>query len=202
MNARRVRLIRALLILALASGCKPKTATPIEEAYTPMEGAVSFDAKLESGSANLEQATTWLGSSQSEGHSATFRFELGPSDAGNGAVPIRFGKGKFLSVTGSDATMLLSQLKTALQAKVAPQRVKRASSLPFEYIVLARGTRHNRDGSLGDQKTGDWIALKLFFGDDESEVFMNLNPVINKGEFTIKDPDYGDGVLSELAKVL
>jgi len=98
--------------------------------------------------------------------------------------------------------VLLAQLKAALQAKVIPQGVKRASTVPFEYIVLARETPRERNGSLGDQKTGNWTALKLFFGDGEFEVFMNLNSVIRKGEFTIKDPDYGDGVLAELAKVL
>lgn len=200
MNARQVRTIPVLLILALTSACKPKV--PAEEAYTPVDGAVGFDAKLESGPANLEQTTTWLGSSQSAGHVATFRMELGPSTASNGSLPIRFGKGKLLSVAGSDATVLLSQLKTALQAKASPQGVKRASTVPFTYAVLTRGTRRGNDGSFGQEKTGNWIALKLFFGDGELEVYMNLNPVIHKGEFTIKDPDYGDGVIAELAKVL
>jgi len=39
-------------------------------------------------------------------------------------------------------------------------------------------------------------------GDGSSEVFLNLNPALGKGEFSIKDPEYGDGVLQELAKVL
>ena len=44
--------------------------------------------------------------------------------------------------------------------------------------------------------------MKIFFGDDEAEVFLNANPVSGKAEFSIKDPDYGDQVLAELAKVL
>jgi hypothetical protein len=46
--------------------------------------------------------------------------------------------------------------------------------------------------------------IKLFFGegDGESEVFLNLNPTLRQGQFSIKDSDYGDAVLAELAKVL
>jgi hypothetical protein len=33
-------------------------------------------------------------------------------------------------------------------------------------------------------------------------VFLKFNPVRRKGEFSIKDADYGDEVLRELAKVL
>lgn len=46
--------------------------------------------------------------------------------------------------------------------------------------------------------------MKIFIGkkDDPAEVFLNFNTVLRKGEFSIKDPDYGDDVLKELAKVL
>jgi hypothetical protein len=36
----------------------------------------------------------------------------------------------------------------------------------------------------------------------EAEVFLNTNTVLGKAEFSIKDPDEGDQVLAELAKVL
>jgi hypothetical protein len=39
-------------------------------------------------------------------------------------------------------------------------------------------------------------------GDQESEVFLNIHPAIRKGQFSMKDPDYGDLVLKELAQVL
>ena len=38
--------------------------------------------------------------------------------------------------------------------------------------------------------------------DDEAVVFLNLNPVLGKGKFSIKDSEYGDYLLRELAKVL
>jgi hypothetical protein len=44
--------------------------------------------------------------------------------------------------------------------------------------------------------------MKLFFGDDQGEVYLNFSPMLNKAEFSIKDPDYGDFVIAELAKVL
>ena len=33
-------------------------------------------------------------------------------------------------------------------------------------------------------------------------MFLNLNPKIRKGQVSMKDPDYGDLVLGQLAKVL
>jgi hypothetical protein len=46
--------------------------------------------------------------------------------------------------------------------------------------------------------------MKIFIGDgdQQGEVFLNLNPVLRKGQFSIKDPDYGDIVLAQLASVL
>lgn len=46
--------------------------------------------------------------------------------------------------------------------------------------------------------------MKIFIGEGEQEgdVFLNLNPVIKKGQFSIKDSDYGDAVLAHLARML
>jgi hypothetical protein len=48
------------------------------------------------------------------------------------------------------------------------------------------------------------MILKIFLGEGEGEgeVFLNLNPVLKKGQFSIKDPEYGDIVLAQLASVL
>lgn len=80
-----------------------------------------------------------------------------------------------------------SQGKTAKQL---PANVVRAPSVTFTYA------------DLGEQD--HWRMIKLFFGegDGESEVFLNLNPTLRQGQFSIKDSDYGDAVLAELAKVL
>jgi hypothetical protein len=44
--------------------------------------------------------------------------------------------------------------------------------------------------------------MKIFVarGDREGQVFLNLNPVLKKGQFSIKDADYGDMVLAQLAQ--
>ena len=44
--------------------------------------------------------------------------------------------------------------------------------------------------------------MKISLSGGEGEVFLNLNPATNNAEFSIKDADYGDIVLAELAKVL
>jgi len=48
------------------------------------------------------------------------------------------------------------------------------------------------------------VIVKLFLpkGGDDGEVFLNINPLLGKGEFSIKDADYGDFVVQELARVL
>ena len=46
--------------------------------------------------------------------------------------------------------------------------------------------------------------MKLFIGEGEQEgkVFLNLNPVLKQGQFSIKDPEYGDIVLAQLVRLL
>jgi len=46
--------------------------------------------------------------------------------------------------------------------------------------------------------------MKIFIGkgDQEGQVFLNLNPVSGSGPFSIKDPEYGDIVVARLAEVL
>jgi hypothetical protein len=36
----------------------------------------------------------------------------------------------------------------------------------------------------------------------EGELYLNINPVIKKGQFSSKDADHGDVVLAQLATVL
>jgi hypothetical protein len=176
---------------------------PSAAAYVSTDDSVGFDIKLVRGSADLKQPTLWLATYKSKGHVATFRFELNDAKKrSSGPISIGFGKGRFLAEPGSDSTALIEALKKALQAKRLPAKSRKITQLPFEFAVLGQGNYRQRDLSFDSSKKGDWIALKLFFGDDEGEVFLNLNPVSGKGEFSIKDPDYGDYVVSRLAQVL
>ena len=169
MNTNRIYAIPLLVMLFGANGCKSEP--PAEPAYTQVESAVGFDTKLESGPADLSEPTAWLISQESAGHIARLRMELGASTITSGnSMRIGFGKGEFLPVPGSDGTAFLPQLKGALQAKAMPAKVIRASNVPFTYAVLGWKTRREQDGSFGAEKTGNWIVLKLFFGDGDIEV--------------------------------
>jgi hypothetical protein len=188
-------------LVVLVGGCK--SAPPPEPPYTPGEGAVGFDVVREATSANSKGSTNWLATFKSEGHTAHFMIELGGATASStGRVRIGFGKGRFTAIQDSDNSVLMAELGRALEAKSLLQKSARVASLPFEYAALGDDLYRGPNGGLSGDRKGNWIALKVFLGDDEGEVFLNLNPVLHKGEFSVKDSDYGDFVVRELAKVL
>ena len=92
----------------------------------------------------------------------------------------------------------------ALQAKKVPTNVHRVETVPFDYVILGQNQSRSSDGGFGDSPRGNWTAMKIFLGEGESEgeVFLNFNSAVGKAEFSIKDSDYGDFVMAELAKVL
>jgi hypothetical protein len=189
----------SLFLLMLSAG---QSSAPAKASYVSNADSVGFDVKLERGPADLKQPTLWLATHKSKGHVATFRVELNATTKSSaGPIPMGFGKGRFLSEPGSDSTELILALKKALQAKALPGKPKRLNELPFEFAVLGIGDHREPDGSFDSKKKGTWIALKLFLG-DEGEVFLNLDPVSGKGEFSIKDSDYGDYVVKRFAQVL
>jgi hypothetical protein len=63
---------------------------------------------------------------------------------------------------------------------------------------------HDPDGGMSPEPRGHWTAMKLFIGceKDDAEIFLNINTMLHKGEFSIKDEEYGDTLLRYLAKVL
>jgi len=174
--------------------CKSKENIPIEEHYADAEGAVGFDIS-NANRLSSDASTTWDATYTSAGHVAKFNIVLDKPDRFIPA-PIRWsvGKGKFIAVPGSDNTAFITELKKQLEAKSIPAGVPRAQELPFEYVIL--GEDQHRNSKV------HWITMKLFLGDDQGEVYLNLNPAQNKGEFTIKDSDYGDFVVEQLARVL
>jgi hypothetical protein len=97
----------------------------------------------------------------------------------------------------------MQDLKSALLAKHVPGKVIRSRELRFDAVVLGEKQSENAGGGCSDKPPGDCIVLKLFLpkGGDEGEVFLNLNPVLGRGEFSIKDEDYGDYLLRQFAKV-
>jgi hypothetical protein len=91
-----------------------------------------------------------------------------------------------------------------LQAKVEAARVERVSELAFQYVRFGKDLSRTSKGGLATTPKGTWTAIELFLGEgeNEAEVFFNVSPSTGQGEFSIKDAEYGDLVLAEVAKVL
>ncbi len=139
------------------------------------------------------------------GRKEKFRIELGPGHSGDDedkVLHVSFGKGRFVSVPGAEASVFLGDLKKALEAKQVPNNVVRVTSLPFEFVILGENQSRTADGGFNTKPPGDWTAMKIYLARGEGEVFLNLNSAANKAEFSIKDSDYGDIVLTELAQVV
>jgi len=194
--------------LTLIGACNhTSTGTPrsSEEHYFPDPNSVGFNIEPLQGDGSTRQ---WLATYTSQGKTAKFIVELGPAkpldDKESRAFDIQTGNGKLVAVPGSDAITLLADLKKALEAKKLPTRPKRVSSLPFQFVTLGENLSQAVGGGFNSKPPGNWTPMKIFLGEGEQEgqVFLNLNPVIKKGQFSIKDADYGDIVLAQLAQVL
>ena len=189
------RLLMAASLL-VAAGCDRPVqliqTSPEPETYLADPDSLGFDI------AQVQENREFVATYTAHGKTARFRIQLDPADstAKNFAV----GKGRFLPEPGSDAAAILSDLASVLEARKVPQKISRASSVPFEYVVFGRNMSKGKNGF--GVSPGHWSVLKLFFGNDDAELFLNLNSVIRKGEFSIKDPDYGDYLVAQLARIL
>jgi hypothetical protein len=196
------------MFLLVTSGCTRPT-TPGQgrtaEAYVSDSGSVGFDIrslKGQSGSLRLEA------SYESRGRLAKFAIEFGPThnveSTDSKDFPMGTGQGRFLAEPGSDATVLLADLQKALEAKTTPAKPQRVQALPFTFVNLGDNLSQAREGGFNANPSGGWTAIKIFMGEgeQEGEVFVNFNQAIGKGQFSIKDADYGDLVLKQLATVL
>jgi hypothetical protein len=163
--------------------------------------SVMFDIKLSSqaGSSPLYDC-----SYQARGKIARFRLEFKQNGPKAGDIPIAFAGGKFIAVKGSDNSALLEDLKSALDARQIPMNSTRIAELPFDAAILGEKQSRTSTGAYSANPPGDWVLVKLFLpkDGDEGAVYLNLNPILGKGEFSIKDSDYGDYLLKEFAKVL
>jgi hypothetical protein len=141
---------------------------------------------------------------RARGKTAKFRIQLRQDHPASGAIPIAAAEGKFLAVAGSDNLVLLEDLMKALEAKRFPAHPKRVAELAFDAVVTGEKQSRTSGGAFSGAPSGDWKLVKVFLpkGGDEGEVYLNMNPVLGKAEFTIKDTDYGDYLLEQLARVL
>jgi len=201
--------VGATLILALtAVACEqPKAAPPLqtERPCIADSNSVGFDIALLSETKDSQQ---WLASYTWQGKRAKFRIQLNNPeelpDEDSKRFGIKSGKGRLIAEPGSDASVLLNDLEIALEAKAAPKRVRRVDALPFTYVRLGDHQSQAPNGGFNAQPPGNWTPIKVFIGEgeQEGEVFMKMNPILKKGQFSIKDEEYGDAALARLAEVL
>jgi hypothetical protein len=197
-------LITCIASIILLTGCqKAPQELASAEPFSPVEGSVGFGAVPSSPGAN--GTVTWTASYVSNQGITRFQIQVQPTQDSSSDQSISFGKGSFLSVTGSQPSALLEALKPALEAKHLPQKVAHTAKLPFTYAILGTGMSRDKNGGFNLKPSGSWTAMKIFLTvpgkDEEAEVFLNLSASSKKGEFSIKDADYGDDILGQLARV-
>jgi hypothetical protein len=175
------------------------------ESYVPDAESVAFNIEPVPSGNGLSE---WLATYSARGKVAKFRIQFGTAkaleDGESEALHIQSGEGSFVALDGSDASVFLSELRQALQAKTIPAKVHRQANLPFTFVNLGEHQSRASDGGFFTQPPGDWTAIKIFLGqgDKEAQLYLNINPAIRKGEFSMKDSDYGDLAISQLATVL
>jgi hypothetical protein len=204
----RTPFICCLAILSTAAvACNQSVRGTQEHAsdtYISVPGAVPFDIQPLPSKAGPE----WLATYQAHGKTARFRIEFRDAHNLDDRDSLDFdamsGKGRFVAEPGSDCSALLSDLKVALEAKSLPAKVRRVNTLPFTFVSFGRNQSQAPDGGFFADPPGNWTPIKIFIGhgDQESQVFVNVNPILRKGQFSVKDPEYGDIVLKQLAGVL
>jgi hypothetical protein len=202
---RRAIVWTAAVSFLLLDGCnRRQSGGPVLEPLLPDEASVGFELEpLQAG-----DGSQWIGTYASQGKIARFRVGFGPAKTIPGKTAtdfdIKTGDGRFIPEAGSDSTVLLADLQKALQAKTHPVPAPTKTSVPFTYANLGDNLSQARGGGFNTTPPGNWTALKLFLGqgEQEAEVFLNINLKTKKGQFSMKDPDYGDLALVELAKVL
>jgi hypothetical protein len=201
--------------LIVVSGCKKQSSVPDKddtsvklEPRIHQEGeppTVLFNISLVSAANSLADTHVYECTYEAGGRTARFRLRYKQSGGQVASgFPVAFAEGSFLSVVGSENSVLLEHLKLALEAKELPRNVSRTKELQFDAAILGKQQSRDASGGYSDRPKGDWTLLKVFLPKegDEGEVFLNINPVLGKGEFSIKDSDYGDYVLGQLARVL
>jgi hypothetical protein len=191
-------------LCACTNSSKP-TQQNVEEHYISVPNSVAFDIEPMQTDGSIRQ---WLATSTSQGKTAKFRIELSASKPLADKEPLEFdvgsGKGRFISEPGSDASVLLLDLKKALEATAVPPKVQHVHELPFQFVSFGNTSSQALNGGFQSKPPGHWTPMKIFIGEgrEEGEVFLNLNPVIKKGQFSIKDEENGDITLGQLARVL
>src|ERR1700750_682554 len=113
--------ILAVILSGFDACKKADKATPGEESYNPVDGAVA----LEIIPLNSEGAERWLATFSDGTKTTKFQIELKQTAASSGGQP-PVGKGQFVPQVDSDPLPLLAELQKALRAKRMPRSVEKA----------------------------------------------------------------------------
>jgi len=113
-----------------------------------------------------------------------------------------FSKGSISHVAGSNSREFLKKLAVALGAKEVPRPTKRVKTLTFDTAILGTNQTRIEGGGFSGRPAGNWITTKIFLAGGNGEVYLDIDPVSGVGEFSLKDEEYGNIVLRELASVL
>jgi hypothetical protein len=158
--------------------------------------------RLESGSSGQAQYLAEVGPS------CKFEIEIGKATSGgDGQFDFSFAPAAIVRRAGADCTQFLASLAPALGFSGDVPQPEPTSRLEASVTILGKNqSRANANaqiaGAFVGNPPGPWLVTKLFLADGEGEVFLNLNETDGFGEFSIKDPDYAELVVTELAKVL
>ena len=164
-----------------------------EKSNAQKPDVVAFDVKVVSGGTRWgPPQTTWRATYKKNGKTGMFKITF-PHKA--------LGKGTFSREEKSDTSVLLRDLGKALRGKV-PEKVDQVDELPVTFYILGDKMSRTERGSFKAAPVGDWILVKIFVAKDRGEFHLNINEKTGKGEIRMKDPDQGDAVMGELAKVL
>ncbi|MEO5930358.1 MAG: hypothetical protein ABIR47_10540 [Candidatus Kapaibacterium sp.] len=148
---------------------------------------------------------SWLGVYEAEGKTARFQLDLKLPRHHDNSGRFSSARGTLYRVSNSDPSILLGDIAKALKANAPPKPKKRLDSLTLPMVVLGTGMSRANDsngGHLASEPEGNWIATKVFVADGDAEFYLNLNLIDGWGEISIKDENYGDAVVGELAEVL
>jgi hypothetical protein len=216
------KVVLGLAAVTLLAGCRERA---VDAARPP--GPVRFRIE-DQGAVKRHDGETriWLATHQMEGKTARFQIKLTVKPAKPDEL-LAFTSGVLYREPKSDSSALLLELARALDARrVPPSPRQKEGQLPFTAAILCQGLSRSQGepttlirtaknqpselagtgaeiaGSFNRKPKGTWIATKVFVADGEGEFFLNLDPAGGIGEITLKDSDYGDIVMKELAKVL
>lgn len=191
-----------LLATQILLGCQ-NSRPVVKEPTVPTIGKGWLDFDLKTLTPVTPATELYEGTYSSNGKTARFQIEFQMGKP-SGEFRISFGKGRIIAVPGSDSSELLQQLKKTFEATKLPSSVVRTQSISFDVAQLGDKQSHSLDGGFFSNPPGNWRPIKIFLGEENtySECFLNINTVLHKGEFSIKDPEYGNDLIGELAKVL